>query len=124
MKRVTSAVLSLLLIGLFVSALMGCGAEIKAENDRLKAENTSLKSDNDKLKLEIQKLKEDIQKAAEKDTTISDLKTENEALKKQVADLPAQMAKKKKRYPHDDEIKKKGRLCRESFPFLLYFFCL
>jgi cell division protein FtsB len=86
----------LLLTGLFVSALVGCGADIKEENERLKAENTSLKSDNDKLKLEIQKLKEDIQKAAEKDATIASLTGENEALKKQVGDLNAQMAKKKK----------------------------
>jgi hypothetical protein len=41
-------------------------------------------------------LKEDIQKAAEKDATIASLTAENEALKKQVEDLKAQMAKKKK----------------------------
>jgi cell division protein FtsB len=97
MKRVISAVLSLLLIGIFVSALVGCGADIKAENERLKAENTILKSDNDKLKLDVQKLKEDALKvAAEKDATIASLTAEKEALKKQVDDLNAKMAKKKK----------------------------
>ena len=35
---------------------MGCGADIKAENEKLKTENTNLKSDNDKLKIEVQKL--------------------------------------------------------------------
>ena len=35
MKRVISAALSLLLIGLFVSALVGCGADIKDENERM-----------------------------------------------------------------------------------------
>lgn len=97
MKRVISAALSLLLIGLFVSALVGCGADIKAENEKLKAENTSLKADNDKLRLDVQKLKEDAQKmAADKDATIASLNTEKEALKKQVDDLTAKMTKKKK----------------------------
>ncbi|MGA2468811.1 MAG: hypothetical protein ABSH06_31300 [Thermodesulfobacteriota bacterium] len=41
-------------------------------------------------------MKEDIQKAAEKDATIASLTAENETLKKQVEDLMAQMAKKKK----------------------------
>ncbi len=98
MKRVLPVVLSLLLIGLLVSALMGCGAEIKAENERLKTENAGLKSDNDKLRLDVQKLKEDAQKmATEKDEKIASLTAENEALKKQVEDLTAQMAKKRKK---------------------------
>ena len=97
MKRVISAALSLLLIGLFVSAFIGCGADIKAENEKLKAENTSLKADNDKLRLDVQKLKEDAQKmGADKDATIASLTTEKEALKKQVDDLNAKMTKKKK----------------------------
>jgi hypothetical protein len=49
------------------------------------------------LKLEVQKLKEDLTKAAEKDATISSLTAENEALKKQVEDLKAQMAQPAKR---------------------------
>jgi cell division protein FtsB len=72
MKRVISAGLLLLLIGLFVSTLVGCGADIKAENERLKAENANLKAGIDKLRLNVQKLKEDAQKmAAEKDVTIA-----------------------------------------------------
>ncbi len=97
MKRAISAALSFFLVLLFVSALVGCGADIKAENEKLKAENTNIKSDNDKLRLEVQKLKEDLQKAAEKDATINSLTTENEGLKKQAEDLQAQLAKKKKR---------------------------
>jgi hypothetical protein len=46
--------------------------------------------------MEVQKLKEEMQKAAEKDATIGSLTAENEALKKQVEDLKAQLAKKKK----------------------------
>ena len=49
MKRAISAILSLLLIVMFVGALVGCGADIKAENEKLKTENTNLKSDNDKI---------------------------------------------------------------------------
>jgi len=97
MKRAISAILSLVMIGMLVVALAGCGADIKAENEKLKAENASLKSDTDKLKLEVQKLKEEMQKAAEKDATIGSLKAENEALKQQVEDLKAQLAKKKKK---------------------------
>jgi hypothetical protein len=48
------------------------------------------------MKLEVQKLKEEIQKAALKDATIGPMQAENEALKKQVEDLKAQMTKKKK----------------------------
>jgi FtsZ-binding cell division protein ZapB len=49
------------------------------------------------LKLDVQKLKEDAQKmAAEKDATINNLKTESDALKKQVEDLTAKIPKKKK----------------------------
>jgi len=96
MKRAISLMLSLFLVAMFVSTLIGCGADIKAENEKLKAENNNLKSDNDKLKLEIQKLKEDIQKGAEKEATITSLTAENEALKKQVEDLKSQLAKKKK----------------------------
>jgi len=66
MKKAISAILSLFLIGMLMTVLVGCGADIKAENEKLKAENTSLKSDNDKLKLEVQKLKEGIQKAPRK----------------------------------------------------------
>jgi len=96
MKRAVSAILSLVLIVIFVSALVGCGADIKAENEKLKTENTNLKSDNDKLKLEVQRLKEELQKTAEKDTTITALTAENDAFKKQVEDLKAQLAKKKR----------------------------
>jgi peptidoglycan hydrolase CwlO-like protein len=100
MKKATSVILTLFLIGMFLTVLTGCGADIKAENEKLKTENTNLKSENDKLKLDVQKLKEDIQKAAaaaaEKDTTIGNLKTESEALKKQVEDLTAKLPKKKK----------------------------
>jgi cell division protein FtsB len=97
MKRVIAAALSLLLIGVFVSVLAGCGADIKAENEKLKAENASLKSGNDKLKLDVKKLEEDAQKiAAEKDATIASLNAEKEAFKKQVDDLNAKMPKKKK----------------------------
>ena len=97
MKSVIAAALSLLLIGVFVSVLAGCGTDIKAENERLKAENANLKSGNDKLKLDVEKLKEDAQKmAAEKDATIASMNAKNEALKKQVHDLNAKMPKKKK----------------------------
>jgi cell division protein FtsB len=96
MKKAISVILSFALVSLFIVALVGCGADIKAENEKLKAENTSIKSDNDKLKLEVQKLKEEIQKAAEKEATIGSLTAENEALKKQVEDLKAQLTKKKK----------------------------
>lgn len=100
MKRSIAVFLSFVMIGMFVPVLAGCGADIKAENEKLKAENTSLKSDNDKLKIEVQKLKEEmdaIQKgAAEKDSTIGAMKAENEAFKKQVEDLKAQSTKKKK----------------------------
>jgi predicted RNase H-like nuclease (RuvC/YqgF family) len=95
MKKGVSVVLSLVLVVLFVAALVGCGQEIKAENEKLKAENASLKSDNDKIKGEVQKLKEEVQKAAEKDATIASLTAEKEALMKQVEDLKAQMAKAK-----------------------------
>jgi len=96
MKKAISAILSLFLIGMFMTVLVGCGADIKAENEKLKTENTSLKSDNDKLKIEVQKLKEEIQKAAEKESVISSLTAENEALKKQMEDLKSQLPKKKK----------------------------
>ncbi len=91
MKRTISTILSLSLIGMFVMALVGCGADIKAENEKLKTENITLKSDNDKLKLEVQKLKEEIQKAAEKEATLTSLTAENEALKKQVEDLKTKL---------------------------------
>ena len=96
MKRTLAVFLSFIMIGMFVAVLAGCGADIKAENEKLKTENTNLKSDNDKLKLEIQKLKEEIQKAAEKEGILNSTKAENEALMKQVEDLKAQLAKKKK----------------------------
>jgi predicted RNase H-like nuclease (RuvC/YqgF family) len=95
MKKGVSAVLSLVLIALFVAALVGCGQEIKAENEKLKAENASLKSDNDKIKGEVQKLKDEVQKAVEKDATITSLTAEKEALMKQVEDQKAQMANAK-----------------------------
>ena len=96
MRKTVSTLLSFVLIGLFVISLVGCGADIKAENEKLKTEITTLKSDNDKSKLEIQKLKEELTKASEKDATITSLTAENEALKKQVEDLKTQMTKKKK----------------------------
>jgi len=97
MKKAISVILSLLLMGMVLTVFVGCGADIKAENEKLKAENTTLKSENDKLKLDVQKLKEDAQKvAAEKDGIINNLKAESEALKKQVEDLTAKMPKKKK----------------------------
>ncbi len=82
MKQVTSALLSFFLIATLVLSLAGCGADVKAENEKLKAENASLRSANDKLKLEVQRLKEEIQKASEKDTTIASLTEENASLKK------------------------------------------
>jgi cell division protein FtsB len=100
MKRTVSTILSFVMIVIFAAALFGCGADIKAENEKLKAENNTLKSDIDKLKIEVQKLKEGmeaVQKAAaEKDATIGTMKAENEAFKKQVEDLKAQLTKKKK----------------------------
>ena len=97
MKKAISLILSFVLMGTMAMALVGCGADIQAENEKLKAEATNLKSDIDKLRLENQKLKEDIQKAAEKDATITNLTAENEALKKQVEDLKAAQITKKKR---------------------------
>ena len=96
MKKTVSAILSLLMISVFVFALVGCGADIKAENEKLKAENATLKADSDKLKLDVQKLKEEVQKAAEKDATITSLTADNEALKKQIEEMKAQTTKKKK----------------------------
>jgi len=104
MKRVIAAAISLLLIGVFISVLAGCGADIKAENEKLKAENANLKADNDKLRPDVKKLEEDAQKLAaekdatiaSKDATIASFNAENEALKKQVADLNAKMPKRKK----------------------------
>ena len=96
MRRTVSAFLWLTLIGLLIISLAGCGADIKAENEKLKTEVANIKSDNDKLKLEIQKLKEELTKAAEKDATISAMTAENEALKKQMEDLKGQLSKKKR----------------------------
>ena len=99
MRRIIFTFLSLSVIGMLVMALVGCGADIKAENEKLKTENINLKSDKDKLTLEIQKLKEEIQKGAEKEATLTSLTAENEALKKQVEDLKGKLAqptKKKK----------------------------
>ena len=99
MKEGVSVILSFFLVAMLMTALTGCGADIKAENEKLKAEMTSLKSDNDKLKFEVQKLKEEIQKGAEKEATISSLTVENDALKKQVEELKAKLippTKKKK----------------------------
>jgi cell division protein FtsB len=96
MRRKVYVILSLLLAAMFIAAVAGCGADIKAENEKLKVENGNLKSDNDKLKIEVQKLKEEIQKGAEKESTITSLTAENEALKKQVEDLKSQLTKKKK----------------------------
>jgi len=97
MKKLISVFPFFLLIGFLLVSLVGCGADIKAENEKLKAENAALKSDNNKLNLEIQKLKEELQKMAEKEATLSQLTAENEALKKQVEELKAQLAKKKKK---------------------------
>ena len=66
MKQRMPAILSLILIGVFLLSLVGCGADIKAENEKLKAENANLKSGTDKLKLDIQKLKDELQKADRK----------------------------------------------------------
>ncbi len=99
MRRTLSALASLVLICVFVLSLIGCGADIKAENEKLKAENANLKTEIGKVKLDLQKLKDDSQKAAaEKDGTIKNLTDENEALKKQVETLKAAQvpAKKKK----------------------------
>ncbi len=91
MRRIIFTFLSLFVIGMLVMALVGCGADIKAENEKLKAENINIKSDKDKLTLEIQKLKEEIQKGAEKEAALTSLTAENEALKKQVEDLKAKL---------------------------------
>jgi hypothetical protein len=40
MKKCVSVAMSLALISVFTWSLMGCGADIKAENEKLKAENT------------------------------------------------------------------------------------
>jgi hypothetical protein len=92
MKRILSVGLSLVLIVMFTGSLVGCGQEIKAENEKLKAENATLKADSDKAKNEIQKLKGDLQNAAEKDATISTLTAENDALKKELEGLKAKAA--------------------------------
>lgn len=98
MKRTLSVMLSLVLLSVFVLSLVGCGADIKAENEKLKAENANLKTEMDKVKLDLQKMKDESQKAAaEKDATIKNLTDENEALKKQVEDLKAAQVPKKKR---------------------------
>jgi len=91
LKRSVSVFVTLALVGLFLLSLIGCGADVKAENEKLKAENTNLKSDNDKLETEIQKLNEELSKTAakvsEKDSTIASLTAENEGLKKEIGDL-------------------------------------
>ncbi len=97
MKKVLSVILSLALITLFAATLVGCGADIKAENEKLKAESTTLKSDIDKLKGENQQLKDAVQKAAEKDNTINTLTAENETLKKQLEEMKTQKATPKKK---------------------------
>jgi hypothetical protein len=69
-------------------------------------------------------LEEDAQKmAAEKDATIASLNGEIEALKKQVDELNAKIPKRKK-WPNDDEIIKKGRLSQKGFPFFGSFLLL
>ncbi len=93
MKKTISVFLSLALSSMLVAALGGCGPDLKAEIEKLKAENTTVKADLDKATLEVQKLKGEVQKATEKDATIGTLTAENEALKKQVEDLKAQMTK-------------------------------
>jgi len=97
MKRTLSVVLSMLVLTAFVAALVGCGADIKAENEKLKAENTALKGSVDKMKADMQKLQDEVKKAGEKDATISSLTAENETLKKEVEELKAKMAPKKKK---------------------------
>jgi len=42
MKRVICTILSLFLIMILVGTLVGCGADIKAENEKLKAESANL----------------------------------------------------------------------------------
>jgi hypothetical protein len=90
MKKILSVFVVLIFASLLLVSLTGCGADIKAENEKLKAEVASLKTDAEKAKVEAQKLKEEAGKAAEKDATIKTLTDENEALKKQVEELKAQ----------------------------------
>ena len=98
MKRVILVVLSLFLMAMLTSVFVGCGANIKAENEKLKGQITTLQADNDKLRVEVQQLKEDAQKAAaDKDATIANLTNENATLKKEVEDLKAKLPKKKKK---------------------------
>jgi uncharacterized protein HemX len=96
MKQILTVGLSLALIVVFAGSLVGCGQEMKAENEKLKAENAALKTDSDKAKNEIQNLKQELQKAAEKDATINSLTSENEALKKELEGLKAKAAPAKK----------------------------
>jgi cell division protein FtsB len=95
-KQVLAVLLSFALIAILLFSLAGCGADVKAENEKLKAENANLKSGNDKLKLEVQRLREELQKASEKDATINSLTEENAALKKEVEDLKSRTNRKKK----------------------------
>ena len=57
MKRAISAILSLAVISLFIVALVGCGADIKAENEKLKAENEALQKQVEDLKTQLTKKK-------------------------------------------------------------------
>ena len=107
MRKSVSVAVSLALISVFTWSLMGCGADIKAENEKLKVENTNLKAEVDKLNLESQTLKNELQKAVEKDATISSLTAENEGLKKQVEDLKAQITKLTKKTKATTTKKKK-----------------
>jgi len=89
MKKWIFLLFAMVLLAFWLLIHIGCGADIKAESEKLKTENNNLKSENDKLKLEVQKLNEEIQKIGEKEATIVSLTSENEALKKQVEYLKA-----------------------------------
>src|SRR4030043_1171974 len=89
MKKWIFILFAMVLLAFWLLIHIGCGADIKAENEKLKTENNNLKSENDKLKLEVQKMKEEIQKIGEKEATIVSLTSENKVLKKQVEYLRA-----------------------------------
>jgi len=48
MRTLISVCPFFLVIGELLLSVVGCGADIKAENDKLKAENAALKSENNK----------------------------------------------------------------------------
>ena len=57
MKKATPVILSFALISLLIFALVGCGTDIKAENEKLKAENEALKKQVEDLKTQLTKKK-------------------------------------------------------------------